>query len=70
MQNQRHAGNQGAPETAHEARHKFWVGRPHHLGPATPTFSSQTEHLHAKSRWFEFLTQLVMLSYGYHIYLA
>jgi hypothetical protein len=70
MQNQWHAGNHDAPEIAHEARHKFWVGRPHHLGPAAPTFSTRTEHLHAKSRWFESLTQLTMLSYGYPIYFA
>jgi hypothetical protein len=68
--NQRRVGNWGALETTHEARHKIWVGRPHHLGPVAPTISSQTEHLHAKSHWFESLTQLVMLSYGYPIYLA
>jgi hypothetical protein len=62
-------GNWGAPETAHVARHKIWVGRPHHLGLAAPTNSSQTEHCDAKSRWFESLTQLVMLSYGYPIFL-
>jgi hypothetical protein len=39
-------------------------------GPAAPTIPSQTEHLHAKSRWFESLTQLAMLYYGYPIYLA